>query len=172
MISILQTSVLCLTASLWMMVSVPHTVAPPTLHIYHPPSFSAFVEFYSLIFFFCVCVSQTMIFFPSGSGPDQFSIPPDCTMPTPWTFTTTKTEGPLPMTSMQTAGKQPDVKIYENLPSCFCRHLKHGTSTGLLTRSRAAFLPVASSLLLLPLQLLSVQCTHFKNRWKRTCCCL
>lgn len=43
--------------------------------------------------------------FPRGSGPDRFSIPRDHTMQKHWTSTTATTDGPLPMTSMQTAGK-------------------------------------------------------------------
>lgn len=63
--------------------------------------------FHQEVFF----ISQKMRFIPRGSGPDLSSIPPDHTMQTLWTSTTTKKERPLPMISMETAGKQSHVKI-------------------------------------------------------------
>lgn len=112
-------------------------------------------DFNHAIFFFSI--SQKMSFFPRGSAPDQSSIPPDLTMQTPWTSTSTKKEHPRPMISTETAGTEGCLNIN------ICRMV---VSVDAWSRERvqtcrlhsAAFQPLFSSLpLLLPLQVFSYQ---------------
>lgn len=99
--STLQTSAPYQTASLWMMVSARSRTCSFYKYFHLPFSFK--MSFNQAI----TSVSQMMSWFPRGNGPDRFSILQDRTMQTLWTSTTTKTDEPLPMSSMQTAGKQP-----------------------------------------------------------------
>lgn len=175
MMSTLQTSALCLTASLWMMVSV----MPIVLVYSFFPCYCICSIFNKVIISF---MSQMMTLFPRGSGPDQFSILPDHTTQTLWTSTTTKTDESLQMTSIQTAGKQLPLVPMTDIFLCL---ISVSQLFSWKLEAWSLYRPVdwiqscipASHLL--PASLasptishLSAQCTSFKNRWKRTCHCL
>uniref|UniRef100_A0A4W6G0F5 FERM domain containing 4B n=1 Tax=Lates calcarifer TaxID=8187 RepID=A0A4W6G0F5_LATCA len=91
-----------------------HVFTPPT----PPPIVSLQISFTQVIAF----ISQMMSLVPRGSGPDRCSIPQDPTTQKRWTSTTTKTEGPLPMTSISgTASKMDRVFLFNiSFVDCAC----------------------------------------------------
>lgn len=118
---------------------------------------------------------------PRGSGPDRSSIPRDHTMQKLLTSTTTKTDGPLPMTSMQTAGKQQALTPMKDISIiiftvCLAVVIAEAWSQYRPVDQIQGCIPASHLLPPSPvsptISFLSAQCTGFKNRWKRTCRCL